>query len=106
MILLVKTFALSSLIVRSSASSCIGPNNSTAAPCVPGHEFCGVPYANAPVFHLMDQHGCAENDPNGPVFDPVHGVFHHFYQIVSSSNTAALRATPRLLARRCDLAAF
>tara|TARA_B110000208_G_scaffold132026_1_gene159962 strand:- start:2338 stop:2502 length:165 start_codon:yes stop_codon:yes gene_type:complete len=54
----------------------------------------------------MDQHGCAENDPNGPVFDPVHGVFHHFYQIVRSSNTAALRATPRLLARRCDLAAF
>lgn len=29
----------------------------------------------------MDQHGCAENDPNGPVFDPVHGVIHHFYQI-------------------------
>ena len=29
----------------------------------------------------MDQHGCGENDPNGPVFDPVHGVFHHFYQI-------------------------
>jgi sucrose-6-phosphate hydrolase SacC (GH32 family) len=51
----------------------------------------------------MGQHGCAENDPNGPVFDPVHGVFHHFYQIVRSSNTAALRATPRLLARRCDL---
>jgi sucrose-6-phosphate hydrolase SacC (GH32 family) len=39
----------------------------------------------------MDQHGCAENDPNGPVFDPVHGVFHHFYQIVRSSNTAALQ---------------
>jgi len=29
----------------------------------------------------MDQNGCAENDPNGPVFDPVHGVIHHFYQI-------------------------
>lgn len=28
----------------------------------------------------MDQHGCAENDPNSPVFDPVHGVIHHFYQ--------------------------
>ena len=63
---------------------------------------------NAPAFHLMDQHGtdvisaclwfcecelpfptndipvckgCGENDPNGPVFDPVHGVIHHFYQI-------------------------
>ena len=29
----------------------------------------------------MSQNGCAENDPNGPVFDPVHGVVHHFYQI-------------------------
>eukprot|EP00935_MAST-01C_sp_MAST-1C-sp1_P000249 g249.t1 len=25
--------------------------------------------------------GLNQNDPNGPVFDPVHGVFHHFYQI-------------------------
>ena len=24
---------------------------------------------------------CFQNDPNGPVFDPVHGVIHHFYQI-------------------------
>ncbi|KAL3904877.1 MAG: hypothetical protein SGPRY_011125 [Prymnesium sp.] len=28
----------------------------------------------------MNQHGCEENDPNGPVFDPVHGVIHLFYQ--------------------------
>lgn len=34
----------------------------------------------APKYHLADQHGCSENDPNGPVFDPVHGVIHHFYQ--------------------------
>lgn len=50
-------------------------------PCFPGNEFCAQPFINAPKFHLMDQHGCAENDPNGPVFDPVHGVIHHFYQI-------------------------
>lgn len=115
-------------------------------PCMPGNEFCGQPFQNAPMyctdcspnqkkthifpfhkylypyisyaalhcgagymragphcvcslspsessiirlllpffflrFHLMDQHGCGENDPNGPVFDPVHGVIHHFYQI-------------------------
>ena len=90
---------------------------------MPGNEFCGAPFKNAPSFHLMDQHGCGENDPNGelgmrslqtsarhariisaractqihtrryahmatstivetgPVFDPVHGVIHHFYQI-------------------------
>merc|ERR1711871_933899 len=46
-----------------------------------GNDFCGKPFENAPAFHLMDQHGCGENDPNGPVFDPVHGVIHHFYQI-------------------------
>ena len=50
-------------------------------PCYPGNEFCGQPFENAPKYHLMDQHGCGENDPNRPVFDPVHGVIHHFYQI-------------------------
>eukprot|EP00756_Hemistasia_phaeocysticola_P019743 Hpha_TRINITY_DN15680_c1_g1::TRINITY_DN15680_c1_g1_i1::g.99886::m.99886/K01193/INV, sacA; beta-fructofuranosidase len=50
-------------------------------PCYPGNEFCAEPFKNAPAYHLMDQHGCGENDPNGPVFDPVHGVVHHFYQI-------------------------
>ena len=34
-----------------------------------------------PTYHLIDQQGCGENDPNSPVFDPVHGVIHHFYQI-------------------------
>lgn len=52
-----------------------------SGPCEPGREFCGEPFANAPVYHLMDQHGCGENDPNGPIYDPVHGVLHHFYQI-------------------------
>lgn len=50
-------------------------------PCLPGNEYCADPFDSAPQYHLMDQHGCRENDPNGPVFDPVHGVFHHFYQI-------------------------
>ena len=51
-------------------------------PCGPGNEVCGKPFGeDAPQYHLMDQHGCGENDPNGPVFDPVHGVIHHFYQI-------------------------
>jgi len=62
-----------------------GPTESRGAclngPCRPGNEFCADPFKNAPQYHLMDQHGCGENDPNGPVFDPVHGVIHHFYQI-------------------------
>lgn len=48
-----------------TASQCIGLDNNTQADCVPGHEFCGEPFTNAPMFHLMDQHGCGENDPNG-----------------------------------------
>lgn len=56
-------------------------SNCLNGPCYPGNEFCGQPFQNAPAYHLMDQHGCGENDPNGPVFDPVHGVIHHFYQI-------------------------
>jgi len=60
-------------------SQCLG------GPCMPDNggpkEQCGEPFTDAPMFHLMDQRGCGENDPNGPVFDPVHGVIHHFYQI-------------------------
>ena len=66
---------LSATFAVTSASQCLN------GPCYPGNEFCGQPFENAPAYHLMDQHGCGENDPNGPVFDPVHGVFHHFYQI-------------------------
>ena len=63
------------------------PNDQTDCPagsgkaCAPGNEVCGPAFTKAPQFHLMSQNGCAENDPNGPVFDPVHGVVHHFYQI-------------------------
>eukprot|EP00656_Telonema_subtile_P029809 TRINITY_DN32883_c0_g1_i1.p1 TRINITY_DN32883_c0_g1~~TRINITY_DN32883_c0_g1_i1.p1 ORF type:complete len:540 (-),score=103.10 TRINITY_DN32883_c0_g1_i1:172-1791(-) len=70
-------YPLLSLACLSSvlASTCLN------GACYPGNEFCGQPFTNAPMYHLMDQHGCGENDPNGPVFDPVHGVVHHFYQI-------------------------
>ena len=63
-------------------ATCIDASGVLGA-CGPGREFCGEPFApeTSPAFHLMDQHGCGENDPNGPVFDPVHGVVHHFYQI-------------------------
>ena len=58
-----------------------GPADCLNGPCTPANQRCGQPYGpSAPQYHLMDQHGCGENDPNGPVFDPVHGVFHHFYQ--------------------------
>ena len=41
--------------------------------CPPG------PFKNAPQFHVRDL-SCGENDPNGPVYDPVHGVYHLHYQ--------------------------
>jgi hypothetical protein len=41
-----------------------------------------VPRAGGqPQYHLVDEHGCGLNDPNGPFWDPVHGVAHVFYQI-------------------------
>ena len=52
--------------------------------CQPGFEFCGVvrtdPNHKGSQFHLRDRTGCGENDPNGIVFDPHHGVIHHFFQ--------------------------
>ncbi|KAH8046638.1 beta-fructofuranosidase [Aureococcus anophagefferens] len=77
------------LVLASAAASeellwtttCFDKPGGTSGDCAPGFEFCGEPFEDAPTFHIMDQHGCGENDPNGPVFDPVHGVFHHFYQI-------------------------
>jgi len=43
-------------------------------PTIP--QWCGAPYKNAPVVHLMDQHGCGENDPNGPVFGELRAAAH------------------------------
>jgi sucrose-6-phosphate hydrolase SacC (GH32 family) len=34
---------------------------------------------DTPQFHVKDA-SCGENDPNGPSFDPVHGVYHLHYQ--------------------------
>ena len=49
--------------------------------CQPGYEFCSIPdLKQGPQFHLRDRTGCGENDPNGIVFDPYHGVAHHFFQ--------------------------
>ena len=60
--------------------SCLLPNGSLA-PCAPGNQMCppGPFGATAPQFHVRDL-SCGENDPNGPVFDPVHGVYHLHYQ--------------------------
>ena len=68
-------FTILLLSVATYDSSC------TQGPCYPGNEQCAAPQAGAPQFHLVDEHGCGLNDPNGPFWDPVHGVAHVFYQI-------------------------
>jgi hypothetical protein len=61
-------------------ASCIKPDG-TMAPCAPGNQMCppGPFGKNSPQFHVRDL-SCGENDPNGPVYDPVHGVYHLHYQ--------------------------
>ena len=44
-----------------------------------GTAVCTGPKPQQYVFHLSDQ-TCGLNDPNGPFYDSVHGVYHSFYQ--------------------------
>jgi sucrose-6-phosphate hydrolase SacC (GH32 family) len=67
----------------SATTTCTAASGNNPGPCRPGREQCGPSFSKTlnPSYHLIDQQGCGENDPNSPVFDPVHGVIHHFYQI-------------------------
>ena len=49
--------------------------------CGPGFDQCGPAFApqTSPNFHVMDR-SCAENDPNFPLYDPLHKLYHLFYQ--------------------------
>ena len=66
-----------------ATTTCTDASGNNPGPCRPGREQCGPSFSKTlnPSYHLIDQQGCGENDPNSPVFDPVHGVVHHFYQI-------------------------
>ena len=59
-----------------------GPPGPTCGPycetCGPGHETCG-PSLDGPRFHVRDD-TCGTQDPNAPVYDPLHGVYHLFWQ--------------------------
>ena len=60
-----------------SPGSWCGPSCET---CGPGHETCGAGFgAGGPQFHLMDS-SCGTQDPNAPIYDPQHGVYHMFWQ--------------------------
>ena len=81
--------------VLSGARNCAGPHsplpNGTLLPCGPGNEFCPfnctrdddgcdafallAPWKATFGYHIRDL-TCGLNDPNGPVFDARHGVYH------------------------------
>lgn len=56
-------------------SRCREEPSGRLAPCAPGNQECPPgPFGVAtPQYHVRDA-SCGENDPNGPSFDPVHGV--------------------------------
>lgn len=70
--------ALSQLALG-DVSQCVLGSGTT--PCRPGFQTCppGPFGVDTPQFHVKDA-SCGENDPNGPSFDPVHGVYHLHYQ--------------------------
>jgi len=74
-------FAMSLVNLTSAdVGMCTKPDGSKA-PCGFGNQECsqfgfGL---DTPQFHVRDN-SCGLNDPNGPVFDPVHGVYHLHYQ--------------------------
>ncbi len=48
--------------------------------CGPGFDQCGAAFGpTAPQFHVRDL-SCGENDPNFPLYDALHGLYHLFYQ--------------------------
>lgn len=61
--------------------NCTDDPNGPIVPCGPLHQKCvAAPDKPTYKFHLADP-TCDINDPNGPMYDPVHGMYHNFYQI-------------------------
>jgi len=64
----------------------------TKGPCGPGNDICTVGSPTRFVFHLSDV-ACDINDPNGPFYDPVHKVYHNFYQDhLAEANPVGMKA--------------
>lgn len=59
---------------------CTDTPGGPVVPCGPQHQKCIAKDKPKYTFHLADP-TCDINDPNGPMYDPVHGVYHNFYQI-------------------------
>ena len=63
---MMRAASFAALAAIAAASTCTDNAGKNPGPCMPGHEQCGTPFSKdtSPAFHLMDQHGCGENDPN------------------------------------------
>jgi sucrose-6-phosphate hydrolase SacC (GH32 family) len=69
-------------VAAAGASLCYWPPPNCGPYCRscggPGHQACGPPLSG-PQFHIRDQ-TCGTQDPNAPIYDPLHGVYHMFWQ--------------------------
>lgn len=66
--------------VAGCPTSCVDAHGGDPGPCQPGREYCGAAFgASTPQFHVRSA-SCGENDPNFPLFDQRHSVYHSFWQ--------------------------
>jgi hypothetical protein len=93
-------------VVVSTPSQTNCTDGKTSGPCGPRRQLCGPLYADAlpaaamPRVHLHDR-SCHLNDPSGPVWDPVHGFYHVFYQVTQPSDHSAHPSNHRLVCWQC-----
>ena len=73
-------WANASACVRNTSQCVVLPTGGASVDCGPAHQQCAQPFASAPRFHIMDRSGCGMNDPNGPFYDELHGMYHVFWQ--------------------------
>jgi len=74
-----RVFCTAVALLVTLASACF-KEDGTSATCGPGADRCAKDdRKDLPRFHVVDK-TCGINDPNGPVYDQVHGVYHLFYQ--------------------------
>jgi len=72
-------FASLVLTILTSASTCYNLKGEQGACGVNFDQCRKTPFENWAQYHVGDL-SCAENDPNGPVYDERHGMYHLFYQ--------------------------
>ena len=81
--------ALHVVATQANPTTCVGPHsplpNGTLLPCGPGNEQCSPTDPDRDLarsgaqYHIRDA-TCGVNDPNGPIYDARHKMYHLFYQ--------------------------